>query len=207
MNLGHLLPGIIAQYGPAAAGLAVMVGTMGFPTPTTPVLLAAGVMARQGLLDPFLLFLFGLSGALLGDCISYSLGKFAGAKIRSTLVKKREKAWRSAQDFFSRHGEMAVLVTRFLLTSLDVPVSLAAGIARFLFWRFLAFSFIGRLLWAALAVTLGFSLSSQALSAIQSYSGGLAILAVLAAGLWIACSLAVNRTRPHPRKSRRDLVV
>ena len=63
----------LADYGPAALGLALLVGNMGLPTPTTPLVLASGALAREGLVNWQMAAVLGFAGAILGDVISYAL--------------------------------------------------------------------------------------------------------------------------------------
>jgi len=112
----------------------------GLPVPEEIPIIAAGVMASHGQLDPWLALASCLLGVLAGDCLMYAIGRRFG----SNLVREHPfwarfvKPDREAQieEMIRRHGLKVFFLTRFLV-GLRSPVYLTAGILRMPFKRFL----------------------------------------------------------------------
>jgi membrane protein DedA with SNARE-associated domain len=179
-----LLTGVLI-YGAPAFGLALLLGAIGVPLPGSLFVVAAGAFVRQGVLDGPLLAIFGLGGALLGDSLSYGLGRFA-----QDWVQRRfgpSLAWRKAQATFDRRGGLTVYLTRFLLTPLAIPVNLIAGGSGYTFWRFLTYAAAGEVTWLGAYGGLGYAFGSQweLISQFMSdFSGLLVGVAALGAGVY-----------------------
>jgi membrane protein DedA with SNARE-associated domain len=112
----------------------------GLPLPEEVPIIAAGILAAHGQMDPWLAFGCCLLGAIVGDAIMYWIGYHFG---RGVLRKHRWWARfitpeREAQieSMFRRHGLKVFFVARFLV-ALRSPVYLTAGILRVSFRRFL----------------------------------------------------------------------
>ncbi|HYW78848.1 MAG TPA: DedA family protein [Thermoguttaceae bacterium] len=112
----------------------------GLPIPEEVPIVAAGILASHGRLDPHWAMAACLFGALAGDCVMYWIGYHFG---RSVL---REHPWwahfvrpeREAQieQMIAQHGLKVFFLARFLV-GLRSPVYLSAGILRVPFRRFL----------------------------------------------------------------------
>jgi membrane protein DedA with SNARE-associated domain len=192
------LTGMLA-YGPPALSLALLLGALGLPLPGTMFLLAAGAFAGQGVLNWSAAAPLALAGTVLGDSGGYLLGRYGGS-----LVLKRiegNDSWRRAQDTFDRRGGLAILLTRFVLTPLAVPINLIAGSSRYTFWRFLTFDVIGELVWVALYGGLGY-LFADSWEAINDLAGNLSGLLVGIAILGVGGYLAYRYWRGHPASTK-----
>jgi membrane protein DedA with SNARE-associated domain len=180
----------LATYGPAALGLALLAGNMGLPTPTTPLVLASGALAREGLINWQAAVLLGYAGAILGDMFSYAVGRSGWDWAQRALSERRAQLWNQALARFQRHAGVAVFVTRFVFTTLDVPINLIAGSSHYPFPRFVAATLAGRATWMLLFGGLGYIAGSQWRSAsrlVEEYSFYLAfaILVILIAALLV----------------------
>jgi membrane-associated protein len=98
-------------------------------------------------------------------------------------------SWRRAQETFDRRGGLAILITRFLLTPLAIPINLIAGSSRYAFWRFLTFDLLGELIWVALYGGLGY-LFADSWEAISDLAGSVSGLLVGIVVLGVAGYLA-----------------
>ena len=161
MNLSELFLSGITDYGPLVLGLATFLAAGGLPTPATPLVLAAGAFARQGLLDWRGALILALVGVVIGDITSYSIGRFAGSWVDKFSSGQRAILVQKARDRFNRNGGLALYMTHFIFTSLDVPSNLVAGSSRYPFPRFLFFVLSGRSSWILLYGTLGYLAGSQ----------------------------------------------
>jgi hypothetical protein len=78
LNLIDSLLTALTGHGPVTVGLVALLGSLGVPVIPAPLLvLAAGALARQGLIDLSTVLFLGLLGALLGDSTGYALGRVA----------------------------------------------------------------------------------------------------------------------------------
>lgn len=191
-----LLTGVLV-YGTPAFGLALLLGALGVPVPGSLFVLAAGAFVRQGVLDGWGAAGLGLSGVILGDSLSYGLGRFAGGWAQRRFGQS--SGWRRAEQTFNRRGGLAVYLTRFLLTPLALPINLIAGSSGYTFWRFFAYMAAGEATWLGLYGGLGYAFGSQweLISQFMSdFSGLLVGLVLLGAGIYGAVSYL---RRPHNR--------
>ena len=131
---GALLTALI-NHGQLLLGAVLFFAALGVPLPATMLLMAAGAFARQGVVDPVSAALTGSVAAVAGDLTSYALGRGLGTRLPQRW--REGDAWQSASGLFARWGAWAVLVTRFLLTPLALPVNLLAGGTRYPLPRFL----------------------------------------------------------------------
>jgi len=90
-----------------------------------------------------------------------------------------------------------LLLTRFLLTSLDVPINWVAGSGRYPFCRFFAVDLAGRLAWVLLYGGLGYLAGSQwqRVEQVIGQLGSRTTLAlVLVGGVWLLFRWRRGRT-------------
>lgn len=176
----------IVIYGTPIIFLALLLGAMGLPSPGTLLVLAAGAFVRQGVLDLPSAFTFALLGALLGDSMSYGMGRFARGPILNRFGNS--PTWQKAETNLRRRGGIAVYLTRWLLTPIAIPTNLVAGSAGYPFSRFIVFDLAGELTWLLLFGSIGYAFSSQfeAISEfIGDFSGVLVGLVIIAGGVFI----------------------
>lgn len=143
----------LIKYGLPILLLISFLGSLGVPFPITPVIIAAGALSREGIFDWRLAALVCLLGAMLADTSEFFIGRWAGRWFRRRFGKKMD--WQQALDKFSRHGDWAILLTRFWLMPLAPPVNVIAG-SQYPLWRFLLVVFIGELAWVLIYGGLGY---------------------------------------------------
>lgn len=184
-ELSDALLSWIIIYGPPMLFLALLLGATGLPLPGTFLVLAAGAFVRQGVLEFYPALAWGLLGAVLGDSLSYSMGRFA----RAAILKRfgASAAWQKAEANLNRRGGLAVYLTRWLLTPIAIPTNLAAGSGGYPLWRFISYDVAGELTWLLLFGGVGYAFSSQweAMSDfISNFSGVLVGGVILVAGVF-----------------------
>lgn len=130
----------------------------GLPIPEEVPILAAGVLSSKGMLNPWIAFSSCLIGALIGDCLMYSIGHHFGHNLlkdhrwfAKMLSADREEKF---EFLIRKHGLKVLFLARFMV-GIRSPVYLSAGILRVGFVRFLLMD----LLCATVVVGLFFSLS------------------------------------------------
>jgi membrane protein DedA with SNARE-associated domain len=176
-----LLTGLIT-YGAPLFGLALLLGAVGVPIPTSLLVIAAGAFSRQGMLNMLPAAGLGLLGAITGDSLSFAIGRWGGAWASRRFGGS--SVWVSAQTTFDRNSRLSVFLTRFLLTALAIPVNLMAG-STCKYRRFFLMIIAGETVWIAVYGGLGYLFGSEweLISQFLSDFGGLALgLLLLGAG-------------------------
>ncbi len=181
-DLSNSLLSWIVIYGPAVIFLALLLGAMGLPSPGTLLVLATGAFVRQEVLDISSALALALMGAVLGDSISYGMGRFARGPILNRFGDS--PTWQKAETNLKRRGGIAVYLSRWLLTPIAVPTNLVAGSTGYPFSRFMVFDLIGELTWLLLFGSIGYVFSNQfeAISEFVSDFGGVLVGLVIIAG-------------------------
>jgi membrane protein DedA with SNARE-associated domain len=157
-NLVQTLLGLLPSYGYTVLSVAAFASAAGFPLPVSLLLVAAGALASEGILDYLPAVLVVLLAAVAGDCSIYWLGRLVGQAIverygpRVGLSHARTAA---ASRTFARWGGGTVWITRWLVTAVGPAVSLIAGTEGYRFLSFLVFAVAGEALWASGYIGLG----------------------------------------------------
>ena len=140
------------------AGLAVMLETtvlLGLIVPGDTVVLVSSTGVTTTL--QFLLMVLTIvSGALIGESIGFSLGRFFGPKLRQSWLGQKvgDERWHKADRFVKRRGGIAVFISRFLPVFHSV-VPLTAGMTAMRYRTFMAWTTPACILWAFLYTSIG----------------------------------------------------
>jgi membrane protein DedA with SNARE-associated domain len=111
----------------------------GLPVPEEVPIIAAGVAAYYGTLNPWLALASCFIGALIGDCVMYAIGYHFGHRLLrdhpwlARFLKPEREA--HIEEMIAQHGWKVFFLSRFLV-GLRSPVYLTAGILRVSFRRF-----------------------------------------------------------------------
>jgi membrane-associated protein len=207
-DLPDLILSWMVIYGPLMIMAVLFLGALGVPAPATFTVVATGAFVRQGVLDLQWVLLAALAGVLLGDALSFGMGRFAGGFMQRRFAAS--PLWQQAEDELERRGGIAIYLTRWLLTPPAVALNLVAGGAGYPFARFMLFDIAGEVTWLLLYGALGFAFSSQweAVSDfISNFSGLLVGVVILVGGVyllrrnWQSSSEAVRGLIWKPRTS------
>ncbi|WP_338720251.1 VTT domain-containing protein [Devosia sp. XK-2] len=157
----------------------------------------ASLAASHAEPDIVLLLLIAALGALVGDTLTYFLGRFIGVRrLQSTRLRPLVRLLRWASRRLGRRAGMVILTARFIPWA-RLAVNLTAGSTGYAFWRFAPFCLAASTLWAAYNVTMGY-LAGHWFSA-QPIIGMLAaiILAVALGFLLDAINTRIRRNGPN----------
>ncbi len=199
-GLSALLLSAVLTYGIWALGLATLAGAIGVPVPTTMLVLAAGALARQGVLDWQWAVALAVLGAITGDSVSYLIGRF-GARLAPRRLQS-SGAWRQAQAAFERWGGLAVFLSRFLLLPLALPINLVAGSTSYTPWRYLSYVVAGEAIWVLAFGGMGYAFASSwetlgdSLGSMGSVAASVAMAA--AGGAYLVRRLWLGHTQQRP---------
>ncbi len=156
--------------------------------PGTTILIAAGALVKAHAVDPVSAALAGSIGAILGDAISFWIGRRFGTLIPKIWpFRTHPDALAQGMDFFRRYGWASVFIGRFF-GPLRAIVPLAAGMMEMPTIPFYAANCLSALVWAPALLFSGYLLSSAALSGWdiedKLFVLVLALTAIVAAVYW-----------------------
>jgi membrane-associated protein len=144
---------------------------VGFFLPGDSLLITAGVLANPGnpnyisALDIVQLNLILGFAAIVGDQLGFYLGRKAGPSIwkRPDGRFYKRKHMQAAQDFYEKHGGLAVVGARYV-PILRTFVPFAAGIAQMPYRRFVFWNIAGGILWITSLLWVGYFLGQTPLA-------------------------------------------
>lgn len=149
---------------------------VGLAVPGTLILLMTGVLVSSGFLDLFDAVWFVAMGAILGDIISFILGrKFASPNkimFASAYIAKGE-------NFFKKHGGKSIFFGRFI-GPLRPIIPFVAGLSHMETGRFLAWSVFSTTLWTVILLLLGYFFG-QALRVVELWTARAGLAAAVLA--------------------------
>lgn len=140
----YLLTWVIS-YGAPVIGVALLLGGIGVPIPASLLVIAAGAFSQQGILDPIPAIIVGFFSVVIGDAISYMIGKKAIHWFSPRYISTENL--HLAGKHFSRFGGGLIVASRSILSSIAIPTNLTAGSSEYPFVRFLVYDMVGELIW------------------------------------------------------------
>lgn len=187
-TLTHLLE----RFGYPLVSLFVAVESSGIPFPGETMLVTAAVYAGTGgHLSISGIIVAAAAGAIIGDNLGFSAGRYGGRPIVirfGKYIRLRPEHLDRAEYFFDRYGDRTVFFGRFVAV-LRAWAAFLAGTNRMRWPKFLVFNAAGGILWAILYGLLGYILGRNLplLHKVLDVLGiGGVVLAVLAiAGAWL----------------------
>jgi membrane-associated protein len=178
---------------------------IGFFLPGDSLLFTTGLLVANGhyLTQPlWLVCLLIVAAAVAGDQVGYMFGRKVGPALfrrPDSRFFKQENVDR-ARDFFDKYGARSIVLARFVpIVRTFTPI--VAGVGHMRYRTFVAFNFIGGVLWGAGVTTLGYSLGRIAFVAahIELILVGIVVLSVL------PIVFEVVRARRNAPKIRADV--
>ncbi len=174
----------------------------GLPLPEEVPIVAAGIAASLGKLDPVMGYAACMIGALAGDTAMYSIGRVFGRRLFrrhgwfSQIVNPRTEA--RAERMIRRHGLKVFFLARFLV-GIRGPMYIALGVLALPLSRFLFIDGIS----AAVVVGLGYWLSYFFGKSFQRFlqdAHGVQVAVTVAVLVLLAAGVLVWWWRYHRRK-------
>ncbi len=199
----YLLLGL-SQYGPPIVFAVVLISALGAPLPATLLLLSAGALVTHSDLGLGAIIAGATAAAVLGDQLGYAAGRWGSRPLLARLLRRGGASERlgRAERLAQRWGGAGVFLSRWLFTPLGSVINVVSGVARYSWPTFLAWDFLGELLWVSLYVGLGRLMGEQA-QALSDRIGsvatiGVALLALIVIARIVSHSLpAIRRFKPR----------
>lgn len=200
-HLSHFFLDIIDKLGYTGVFVVMVLGNIGIPVGTELVMPAAGALAAsRHVMAWWGAALVGTIGELVGGSILYGIGYAGGRPFVASygkFLKLDEKKLDAFHTFFERHGNVVVLVCRFLPFVRGVS-ALPAGVSRMSKRYFLMYTAIGSAIFCFTLAYLG-SLVGGHFDAIspQIHKGSTVVVAIVIVAVvaFFAIRLA-KRTEP-----------
>ena len=152
------LTSLLTQHGLTLVFANVLLAQLGLPIPALPMLIVAGALIAEGSLNVASLALVVVIASLLGDTPWYFAGRRYGYAILRTLCRisvEPDSCVKQTENIFTRWGPPSILVAKYIpgFSTVAPPLAGTMGVG---FGRFIAYSAVAALLWAALPVAGGF---------------------------------------------------
>lgn len=154
---------------------------LGFLIPGETLVIVSGMLASLGILDPVDLIVVVSSGAVLGDNVSYQLGRRLGHPwlVRYGRRVGLDHARLARVDaFYDRHGGAAIVFGRFV-GFLRALVPFVAGAAHMSYPRFVCYNAFAATLWAASVVLFGYFVGGS-WQLVERWTGRAGVITALA---------------------------
>jgi len=135
------------------------------------------------------------AAAVLGNMVNYSIGRAIGPPAFSGRYRfLRVEYLRRTEDFFRRHGGLAIVISRFM-PIIRTCAPFVAGIGRMPYGRFLAYNLAGGFGWVLLFVWGGYLFGNIPL---VKQHFGLVTIAIIAASLVPLAATLLRRPGAAP---------
>lgn len=163
---------------------------VGIVIPGSTIVVFMGALAARGYLDLADLIWFAAVGAILGDGISYLLGKRGKVLFAENNRLFKRSYLERGEEFFSRHGGKSIFLGRFF-GPLRAVIPFVAGISRMNPRQFYIWNILSAITWAFLHLTAGYLLGN-AWNMIEVWSGrvGLFLASVF---VFLVCTYLLER--------------
>jgi len=186
-------------YSPAVAYVVyiaiLFVSAMALPVGSEVATLTAGALA-SGELHPGphlslpVVIVVGIVAEIAGSGAGYAIGRYGGRAIVDRwgrFILLTHKDLDRADAWFARHGDLTVLIGRFIPLVRSF-VSLVAGIGEMTVWKFFTFTTIASAIWVTAVASIGYALGASIHHVLKgfSYAGiiaGAILILVIAAGI------------------------
>jgi len=153
----HDLIPLIEHFGLPFVFLNVLLEQCGVPIPAYPTLLVAAALAANSGYRPYQIVAVAVVAALTSDLLWYRAGRRMGYRVLGTLCRvslSPDSCVRRTHSVYARFGPASLTFAKFV-PGFGLLSTALAGASRTPLRTFVAFDFIGALLWASVAVVLG----------------------------------------------------
>ncbi len=176
---------------------------IGIMLPATALLLFTGGLIGAGTLPAMSIVLWGIAGAIVGDAISYWLGRWIGPTIlRWRFIKKHRTAAARARLFFYRYGFLSIFFGRFL-GPMRSTVPTIAGVMGMSHWRFQLANVLSATTWVPLLLLPGYLAAKSVQAAHASDSLMLYIVGGLSLAIGVTLIYLFTRKPGKGRQNKR----
>lgn len=140
---------VISTMGYGGIVLLMAIESACIPLPSEIIMPFAGFLVFKGELLLWGVALAGAVGCVIGSIPAYYVGMYGGRPLaekygKYVLISKKDLDM--ADRWFDKHGEIIIFIAR-LLPAVRTFIAFPAGVARMNMPKFIAFTFVGSLIW------------------------------------------------------------
>jgi len=188
--LAAFIIGTLSTLGYAGVVLLMGIESACIPLPSELIMPFAGYLVFKGTLTLWGVALAGALGCVLGSLVAYYVGLWGGRPLvlkygRYLLISRHDVDL--ADRWFARHGDITIFIGR-LLPVVRTFIAFPAGVARMPLLKFMAYTFLGSLIWcwglAWLGRTLGEHWDSLA-TYFHRFDAVILVLILAGAAWWV----------------------
>lgn len=177
---------------------------VGLLIPATALLLLIGGLVGSGTLPLMPVLLWGIAGAILGDAVSYIVGRWLGPSIvRRWPLNRHRSAVARARLFFYKYGFASVLMGRFL-GPIRATIPTVAGIMRMNMMSFQVANILSAVLWVPIMLAPGYITARSLGTAENAQQIGLVVGTIASVVIGVGLLVMMVRKRRPARTARRD---
>jgi membrane protein DedA with SNARE-associated domain len=192
--------------GPILGGIAfgeslVLIGLF---FPATLIMVFAGLAIQQGQLDGPSVIGWSIAGAVLGDIVTYWIGRWIGPSVVHHWPLNRERtAVARARLFFRKYGFLSIFIGRFL-GPVRPTIPLVAGIMRMRHLTFQIANVTSAIVWVPFMLFWGY-VFSKAVGDLSTLTAGHWIaLVVFVVAIMLGITIATVRLQGKSAKEKRE---
>lgn len=157
------------------------------PLPSELVMIPAGYLSAQGVLNPWLAALVGGAGSVFGASINYAIGRYAGRAFllrygRYLLIDERK--YHEAEKLFLRNALWATFICRFIPVIRHL-ISLPPGVFGMRLLPFLTVTMLGATLWCGVLIVIGHHFGESVANVMRHWSNEIGVVACLLVGAFV----------------------
>ncbi|MGA2856125.1 MAG: DedA family protein [Candidatus Sulfotelmatobacter sp.] len=149
----------LVHYGYWAVAVALLVENAGAPVPGETVLLLASFLAyAEHELQLGWIIAVGTIAATLGDNLGFALGYYGGRPLMNryqSVFRIQRRTLERGENLFARFGAVTVFFARFIF-GMRIIAGPLAGVLRMPWRKFLAFNFLGAIVWVTAISGVGY---------------------------------------------------
>ncbi len=125
-------------------------------------LIFAGILIKQGYFSFEKVYLIAFSGAIIGDSVSFFIGKFS-KKLSFKILQKYKSVLDIIEKWVKTYGGWIILFERYLYGT-HIPALILLGMSGFNAYKFYLLEIIGVGIWTLFYICLGYFFGDYALS-------------------------------------------
>jgi len=154
---------VISALGYNGVALLMAIESACIPLPSEIIMPFAGFLVFKGEMTLLGVALAGAIGCVVGSIPAYYIGMYGGRPLvekygKWVLISAKDLNW--ADQAFAKHGDLIIFVGR-LLPAVRTFIAFPAGVARMNMTKFIAYTFVGSLIWCYLLAFAGFKMGEN----------------------------------------------
>lgn len=172
--------------------------------PATLIMVFAGLAIQQGRLDAASVIGWSIAGAVLGDIVTYWIGRWIGPSVVHHWPLNRDKAAVArARLFFRRYGFLSIFIGRFL-GPVRPTIPLVAGIMRMRHLTFQIANVTSAFVWVPFMLFWGYAFSKAVGDLSRMTTGNWVALFAFLVAVMLTLTFATVRMQGKSAKGRRQ---